>query len=323
MSTPEPAAPNPSARKRRVALYSHDTMGIGHMRRNLLIAEALAGSSLSPSVLVIAGVREAGAFPLRRGIDCLTLPSLAKEGEGCYQARGLDVSLRRLLGLRARTIDAALGAFNPDVLIVDKVPRGALGELDLALARLRARGRARCVLGLREVLDEPAVVRREWAEAGNDDVVRANYDAVWVYGDPAVYDPVCEYGFPADLAAKVRYTGYFDERSRSRLEPVPAPGLDLPPGRLVLCLVGGGQDGEPLAEAFAAAELPPGATAVLVTGPLMSREGQDRLRRRAAVNPRLRVVEFLSDPERLLGRAERVIAMGGYNTIREVLSFEK
>src|SRR5262245_65935610 len=110
MSTPEPAAPNPSARKRRVALYSHDTMGIGHMRRNLLIAEALAGSSLSPSVLVIAGVRGAGTFPLRPGIDCLTLPSLAKEGEGCYHARGLGVALRGLRDLRALTLGGALGA---------------------------------------------------------------------------------------------------------------------------------------------------------------------------------------------------------------------
>src|SRR5262245_48905567 len=30
----------------RIALYSHDTMGLGHMRRNLLIAQTLACSSL-------------------------------------------------------------------------------------------------------------------------------------------------------------------------------------------------------------------------------------------------------------------------------------
>jgi predicted glycosyltransferase len=323
INSTEPADATAPARKWRVALYSHDTMGIGHMRRSLLIAHALAGSSLSPSILLIAGAREAGAFPLPPGVDCLTVPSLAKECDGRYHSRDLDLSLQKLIELRARTIGAALEAFDPDVLVVDKVPRGALGELDGALTGLRARGRARCVLGLREVLDDPEVVRREWAEEGNDDAVRAYYDAVWVYADPAVYDPIREYGFPTDLAAKVRYTGYFDQRTRLRIAPAPAEGPDLPPGRLVLCMVGGGQDGAPLAEAFADAELPPDASAVLVTGPFMPPEVQDRLRRRAEGNPRLRVLEFLPEPEWLLSRAERVVAMGGYNTVREVLSFEK
>jgi predicted glycosyltransferase len=322
MNSSEPADATTPSRKWRVALYSHDTMGIGHMRRNLLIAQALAGSSLSPSILLIAGAREAGAFPLPPGVDCLTVPSLAKEGDGRYYPRDLDLSLQTLIELRAGTIRAALGAFDPHVLVVDKVPRGALGELDGALAALRARG-TRCVLGLREVLDEPDVVRREWAEAGNDNAVRAYYDAVWVYADPAVYDPVREYGFAADVAAKVRYTGYFDQRTRLRFAPGPGGDVDLPPGRLVMCMVGGGQDGAPLAEAFAGAELPPDACAVLVTGPFMPPEVQDRLRRRADGNHRLRVVEFLLEPERLLSRADRVVAMGGYNTVGEVLSFEK
>src|SRR2546422_7780406 len=43
----------------RVALYSHDTMGLGHMRRNLLLAQALRHSRLQAVVLMIAGAREA------------------------------------------------------------------------------------------------------------------------------------------------------------------------------------------------------------------------------------------------------------------------
>src|SRR5207249_1916175 len=152
-----PAAENP-----RVALYSHDTMGIGHLRRNLLLAHTFARPPLSASVLLIAGAREAAAFPTPPGADWLTLPSLYKTADGGYRARALGASLEELIGLRAKILAAALRAFEPDVLVVDKEPRGAVRELDPALRILRARGRTRCVLGLRDVLDDPAAVRREW-----------------------------------------------------------------------------------------------------------------------------------------------------------------
>src|SRR5262249_44273176 len=154
--------------------------------------------------------------------------------------------------------------------------RGAVGELDAALKALRAGGHTRCVLGLRDVLDDPATVRGEWRKAANDDAVREYYDAVWVYGDPAVYDVVSEYGFGPEVAAKLRYTGYLDKRRQPagpvRKDGDPLTGLGLPPGRLVLCMVGGGQDGARLAEAFAHAALPPQTNALLVTGPFMPQE---------------------------------------------------
>jgi len=72
----------PPRRKCRVALYSHDAMGIGHVRRNLLIAEALIATSRCTSALIIAGAREAAAFSLPAGVDCLTLPSVGKDQTG-------------------------------------------------------------------------------------------------------------------------------------------------------------------------------------------------------------------------------------------------
>src|SRR6266581_5571384 len=131
----------------RVALYSHDTMGLGHMRRNLLLAQALQHSPLQAVVLMIAGAREASLVTGAAGVDCVALPSLWKDLGGQYRPRHLDVPLDDLLSVRARTAAAALDAFAPDVLIVDNVPRGALCELDLALETLRAQSRTRLVLG--------------------------------------------------------------------------------------------------------------------------------------------------------------------------------
>ena len=311
----------------RIALYSDDTMGLGHRRRNLLIAQTLAHSLVQLVTLIITGVGEAGTFVRPPGVDWLALPALRKDLDGQYDSRSLHVSLQELITLRARVIRTALEAFEPDVLIVDNVPRGAVGELDPTLAYLRARGHTRCVLGMREVLDDPIAVHREWSQAANEDAIRKYYDRVWVYGDPAVYDPVREYHFSPDVAAKVRYTGYLDQRTRLTFIETegsdPLAALSLPPGQLVLCCVGGGEDGDRLAEAFAAAQLPPQTNGVLLMGPFMPREVQQRLRQRAATQPRLRVLEFVREPALLLQQADRVIAMGGYNTVCEILSFEK
>lgn len=316
-----------ATRKCRIALYSHDTQGLGHFRRNLLIAQAIADSSFPATILMIAGAREAGAFPMPSDVDCLALPAFYKGVDGAYRSRQLDLTLQELVDLRGKAIAAALESFCPDVLIVDNKPRGAVKELDRALKRLRARGRTRCVLGLRDVLDDPVTIATEWSRAGNENAIRRYYDVVWVYGDPTVYDPVKEYCFDAEVAAKVCYTGYLD---RSVSLPVadeedaewfaPANATE---ERLILCLLGGGQDGASLAEAFSQAEFPNGVTGVILTGPFLPPQARERLRRQAAQRPHLKVIGFVTDPYLLLSRADRVIAMGGYNTTCEVLCFGK
>lgn len=313
----------PRAARIRVVLYSHDTMGLGHMRRNLLIAQALSRPPLRAVVLLITGSRRATAFSLPASTDCLTLPSLYKEPDSTYRPRRLAVELRELIELRASVIRSAISSFEPDLLIVDNVPRGAVRELDSALEEIRERGRTRCVLGLRDVLDEPARVRRDWTRAANEDAIRNFYDAVWVYGDRAVYDLAREYDFAPDITARVRYTGYLDQRARLQLAGKNGENAPVPPGRLALCLLGGGQDGANLAEAFAHADLPPGFRGVIVTGPFMDETLQARLQSLAADRPHLTVVEFVREPMQLAARAERLVSMGGYNTTCEAVSLGK
>jgi predicted glycosyltransferase len=198
--------------------------------------------------------------------------------------------------------------------------------LDPALKQLKAAGHTRVVLGLRDVLDEPWSVHRDWFRWKFEEAINQYYDAIWVYGDPAIYNMVDEYRFPPSIASKIRFVGYLDQRKRVGFANLQAQDLAetglLPEGRLMLCLLGGGQDGDRLAEAFSEAKLPKDACGVIVTGPFMSAQTQRRLLERSAANPRLRVLNFIKEPTMLVERAERVIAMGGYNTVCEVLSFE-
>src|ERR1043166_1745318 len=203
---------NPS--KYRVAFYSPGMVGFGHIRRNASIAQALRRSALDPVIVMLAEARQAAALPMPDGVDVVTLPALHKEANGCVKPRVLDVSNRDLIALRAEIIATAIKAFEPDVLIVDHLPRGAVRELGPTLERLRTHGHTRCVLGLRDVLQDPVTVQSTWFEQGNVEAIRGYYDAIWVYSDPAVYDPVREYGLLDPVAAKVQYTGYLDQSPR-------------------------------------------------------------------------------------------------------------
>lgn len=302
-------------------------VGLGHMRRNLLIAQSLATGPDRAAILLLAEAREASAFAMPPGVDCLTLPALRKDANGDCSSRYLDLPLVEVMAVRARALEAVLSSFEPDVLIVDHLPRGAVGELDGALDLLKRRGTTRCVLGLRDVLGDPEFVRREWARLSSIETIREYYDAVWIYGDPAVYDSGREYAFPPDLLARTSYTGYLDHRARlgyaSKNGTDPILALGLPERRVAACVVGGGQDGGPLAAAFAEASLPAETCGVILAGPFMPPDARRRACESVARNPRMRLLEFLSEPALLLRRADRVVAMGGYNTIWEMMSFGK
>ena len=309
----------------RIALYSHDTMGLGHTRRNLLIARTLAAPPTNASVLMITGIREAGAFAAPTAVDFLTLPAFSKDCGGEYRSRSLALSAAALAQLRGETIKAALANFAPDVFIVDNVPKGALNELVPTLDYLARQGGTRCILGLRDVIDEPAVVQSQWLQRKNFEAVREHYDAVWIYGDPAVYDTATEYDFSSELLGKTRYTGYLDPQ-----RPVRVPGptsetkhLDPKGDPFVLCVLGGGQDGAGLARAFSKAKRPRNTRGLIITGPFMPDLERRWLSQRATAAAGLTVLGFVPDPMPYMMKAQSIVAMGGYNTVSEILSMRK
>lgn len=301
---------------RRIALYSHDAQGLGHVRRNLAIAGALSRLHPAPDVLLFTGTPEASAFTLPPGCDLVTLPALAKDEHGRYGPRSLTASTAELVGLRSAVLRAALRSFRPDVLVVDKHPRGVLGELEAALEDRRAAGGSRTVLGLRDVLDDPAKAGAEWRRQGATAALERWYDEVWVYGDPAVVDPTADLHLPDSIARTVVHTGYL---SRGRI-PAHAPGAAPMASPYVLGLVGGGGDGAALARAFVDSPLPAGVTGVLVTGPQMSAADRSEVVAAAAGRRDIVVRNFLPRLEPWLARASAVVAMGGYNTVCETLA---
>jgi predicted glycosyltransferase len=306
----------------RIAFYSHDTMGLGHVRRNLLLAEAFTRRDPATTALLISGVHVGASFQMPPNVDCITLPALTKDRDGAYGARRLSLPLTRLTHLRTRTTRAALLAFDPDLVVVDNAPRGAMGEVEPALAALKSRGRTRLVLGLRDVLDEPEAVAREWSRSGYHQAIARYYDQIWVYGDPQVYDLSRECRFPAGTARKIRYVGYLDRR-RPRTSEHSHDQLEMSlPDRFALCMSGGGQDGTALTLAFGRAR-GAGIPRVILGGPFLPDATRTALHELAAQDPSLHIIDFSSDATRLIERATSLVTMGGYNTVCEALAYRK
>ncbi len=314
----------PRERRPKIAFYSHDTMGMGHLRRNMLIASSLSAGRLSAETLLIAGTREAGFFAEQAGLDCVTLPALRKSSSGHYTARHYDWSIEQATQLRGRVIASTLLAFKPDIFVVDKLPQGICNELLRTLRILKRRLSTRCILGLRDILDEPNIARVEWDKSNNDQIIANYFDEVWVYGDPKLYDCRSEYGFCASTNDRIRFVGYLDQSHRLSTVHAHRDSLSpLPTKPYALCVVGGGQDGFALAHQFVQATLPAGWQGIVITGPFMPSEDRAVLNALAAANPGMSIIEQLVESDHYIANAERVVAMGGYNTVMSILSFQK
>ena len=142
-------------------LYSHDTFGLGHLRRSRALAQAITGAIGDASALILTGSPVAGRFDFPRRVDHVRLPGVTKLQDGSYVSQTLGMDLEETTELRAGLIRSTAEQYEPDMLIVDKEPTGFRGELMPTLRMLRDEGRARLVLGLRDVLDEPEVLATE------------------------------------------------------------------------------------------------------------------------------------------------------------------
>ncbi len=301
----------------RVLLYSHDSQGLGHLRRNLALAHSMACDLPRRTGRPVTGMMITGldvaADDLPDGFDLVRMPGITKRA-GAYAPREVLVSMPDLTGLRERLLTAAVVGFEPDLVVIDRHVYGIDHELQAPLTALRlACPWAKVVLGLREVLDSPQVALAEWLSLGDLHALRQVIDRIWVYGDVSVHDPRATGEIPAGLHDLVDFTGYL-----SQGRPGGQGSTVVKHCPYLLTMVGGGSDGRTLCEAAARAEVPPGYRHVLVTGPQMS--ARDHRAVALAATGRTQVLRRVSDGLAAICGATGLVAMAGYNTVTEVLS---
>jgi predicted glycosyltransferase len=302
--------------ERRFLFYSHDGVGLGHVRRNLAIADALSEIEPDAAILIATSAEEVADLGVPARADVLKLPGLQKVANDDYASRRLPLSSSDVRAVRASLLAAAVDSFRPTVLIADKHPLGIGGELRDALDTLHAAG-GRAALGLRDILDEPSAVVEDWAAHDLAAHIAECYDRVLVYGIPSVFNTIREYRLPPDVSRMARYCGYV-----VRSDGVDESLLDLPQTSarpLVLATAGGGADGFDVLSTFVTAAGGMPWEAVVVSGRQADRRERDALRRLAAKAG----VAFRTFVPTLSGwfpRVDALVCMGGYNTIVEAVA---
>ncbi|GAB1584480.1 glycosyltransferase family protein [Phyllobacterium phragmitis] len=304
----------------RILMYSHDTFGLGHLRRCRTIAHSLVEDFRGLQVLIISGATIAGAFDYRARVDFVKTPSVIKLRNGEYTSMERHIDLNETLRMRQAIIRRTAETFQPDIFIVDKEPLGLRGEIEDTLSYLKARGTT-LVLGLREVMDAPDLLEAEWRK---NDVMRKIglfYDMIWTYGPPDFYDPLVGLDVPPAIRARMKFVGFLQRR----LSHAELPG-HRPEGDYILVTTGGGGDGADLIhDVIHAYQQDPTLKhkALIVLGPYMPARKRQKLIAKSAGIPFIKMIEFDSHMEELIAGARAVVAMGGYNTYCEILSFDK
>lgn len=312
----------------RLVVYSQDGLGLGHQRRTTLLASEFLAAKAGASVLTISDSPIGQFFSTSMGYDYLKLPSIHKVGPGDWRPLSLSLPFPEVLAVRREIIQSAVLKFAPDVVLIDHMPHGAMGELVPTLEALEGRG-TRIVLGLRDILDEPTVVRRRWHLEGAVDAVERYFHDVLVYGSRDVFDVSAEYDLPEGVSRRLRYCGYVCPSAAS---PSVADKLrnrylrNASAADLIVAMAGGGADADALfstllrAAPAISAQRP--CVVVIVTGPFLPHCEHRKLVHLARGLP-IHVIRSVHDSLTYLGAADLVIAMAGYNTTAEILTLDK
>lgn len=304
----------------RVLMYSHDTFGLGHLRRCRTIAHSLVENFQGLSVLIISGSAIAGAFDFRARVDFVKIPSVIKLRNGEYTSLAGHIDIGDTIRMRESIIRHTAETFRPDIFIVDKEPMGLHGELTDTLDYLKSENTT-LILGMRDVMDSPRLLASEWERKDLVKKVDETYDHIWVYGPENFYDPMTGIDIPMIMRRRIKFVGFLKRQTsthqvRTRKNK----------NEYLLVTTGGGGDGIELIQSVMAAyeqsdEI--NHKALVVLGPYMpSKERKDFLERGKKID-NMKVIDFDSRLEELISGAKAVVSMGGYNTFCEILSFDK
>ena len=306
-----------------ILMYSHDTYGLGHIRRTMAIASHLLGPRIN--ILILTGSPIVGRFTFPDRIDFVRIPGMIKKTNDEYLPLSIKINARHVLDIRKNIITATAKAFQPHLFIVDKEPLGLKKEVLPTLRWLRrCRPDTRSILGLRDIMDDAVTVKKDWKRKRVYEHLEMLYSEIWIYGNREFYDPIAEYDISESVSQKMHFTGYIPRKipSKEAVRTVKKE-LGLKDGeKLVVVTTGGGGDGFRVMDTYLAmlesfSHTPP-FKSVLITGPFMPKQSRRDVFKRAR-RMGVRTYHFYRQMEKIFAAADIVVSMGGYNTLCEIL----
>ena len=307
-----------------ILMYSHDTYGLGHIRRTMAIANHLRNPKIN--ILILTGSPLVGRYAFPDRVDFVRIPGMIKKTNDEYLPLSIKIDPQHALDIRKKIIIATAKSFKPNLFIVDKEPLGLKKEVLPTLKWFcRNLPQTRTVLGLRDIMDDSQTVKKDWKKRKVYEILEKYYSEIWVYGIQQVYDSIQEYGIPESVGRKTVFTGYIPRKvpNKKTVRKVRREQGIKDGQKLVVVTTGGGGDGYPLIDTFLAMlereAAPPPFKSVLITGPFMPKKQRKKINDRAR-RFGIRTYRFYPWMENIQASADLVVSMGGYNTVCEILT---
>ncbi len=314
---------------RRVLFYSHDGTGLGHLRITLGVATAYAAERPQDSLLLLTGSLQTSAFALPDNLDYVKLPAMPKRElyASLPPTEGFTGSHNSTIRLRTTIALATIQAFDPHMVVVDHAPGGLFRELAPSLDWLACRSpRPTFALLMRDITFSPEQTRDIWRNEGAYPYLDGLYDAILVYGEQEIFDPIGAYAMSERAASRTRFCGFLAPVAPQRSAAHVRHELQVGNRKLVTVSAGGGADGGPMLNAFLTglkARPDEPILAYIVEGPLLPEEDRRTAREMASTLSNVVLVPFDPDYAAVVQAADVVVCMGGYNSVLEAVSFGK
>jgi predicted glycosyltransferase len=172
---------------------------------------------------------------------------------------------------------------------------------------------------MRDILDAPERTRAALKASRDFPTIVRYYDEVWIYGERSIFDSVKEYAFPDEVARKTRFCGYL-KRPTELVERHAGPPR-------VLVTTGGGEDGNELITAYleGLVTLPRSVAlhTTVIFGPQLPSARRDNILEKFGGLSDVTFLDFVADLTPHYAAADFIVSMAGYNTVCELLSFER
>jgi predicted glycosyltransferase len=310
----------------KILFYSHDTMGLGHLQRNLKIARILKSVRPGLNISLLTGSIYTSYFDRPAGINYIQLPPVRKIGKEKYEAFNSEHSFQSVLHDRESIILETVKKLDPDIFWVDHAPIGMNGELLPALDWIsEKRSSMLTILGLRDIIDASSNIIPLWNDLKIFDILRSLYDRILIYGDRSIFDPIKEYGLTPEIIGKTSFTGYIINAAGGFSSDV--SGIDITDKKRVFVTIGGGEwAGETIIGNLLTAikdlknEAP--FDIFIVTGPFLPEKLWARYSKEAG-KLSVKMHKFIADIRPFISESDMVISTAGYNTVTDVLGYGK
>src|SRR4029078_9260146 len=104
----------------KILLYSHDTFGLGNIRRTLLLADYLGATYPRSAILVLTGSPMIHAFRIPPGVDSVKLPCVNRIRADEYEPRFLADCGEEVRCTRSAIIERTATVLGAHSFIADK-----------------------------------------------------------------------------------------------------------------------------------------------------------------------------------------------------------